>query len=184
MLGCTPVRIGLASFGRKSFSLATIVFASGSKFARQALASGSSHVASSVARRSVHAHPYVRSKDLLLLISRYRASVAIASPVKCAASRERISLARGEVRERLEQSHEHPVPVHRGVPVVAAEKRRMEIARHLRVRRRIEDMLRLVRELAVNARERELRKRFPLSRRERNGVRASARHHSCNKQQH
>jgi hypothetical protein len=60
----------------------------------------------------------------------------------------------------------------------------MEIARHLRVRRRIEDMLRLVREFAVNARERELRKGFPFFRRERDEMRASPRHRSCNKQQH
>ena len=60
MLGWTPVRIELASFGRKSFSLLTSDVARGSRLARQDFPFASSHVASSVVSRSVQAQPYVR----------------------------------------------------------------------------------------------------------------------------
>src|SRR5258706_14364033 len=51
--------------------------------------------------------------------------------------------------------HQQPVPMNRGMPVVAAVKRRMQAAREMQVRGVADRMLRLIRELALDARESE-----------------------------
>ena len=61
----------------------------------------------------------------------------------------------GDVCLQPEDARKQPMRVHAGMPVEAAEERRMEHARRRDIRRAGHDVIELVRELALDVRERE-----------------------------
>src|SRR3954462_4382712 len=59
------------------------------------------------------------------------------------------------LRKAAQHAREQPMGVHRGMPVVAAVERRMQLARPLQVRGALHDMARLAGKLALEGCERE-----------------------------